>query len=226
MNSQLASSPKCQRVLPRLGRQLACRARALADRCGSSRPDGREREACADTYASQSSRRGAVAFGPASNPRHPSRHHTRASRDRPNAPLEAPEFPTRRSGSEHRDGHGSHICEPTDLRDEQAQRSDHAGHDAALRLLCEPVDHKRASLRGPLASAPMTSAHPRGRCSRPSALFRTTGVRAASERRGVSTSFRPDPDGRDVFPARAGSTAAPPAGMQPAAMTGREASLS
>jgi hypothetical protein len=89
------------------------------------------------------------------------------------------------------------------------------------------ADYKRASLREPPAPAPMTSAQPRGASGLGrGALPQTTGARVASKQRGASTSLRPGPDRRDAFSAKAGSTAAPPAGIQPAATTGLEESLS
>ena len=52
------------------------------------------------------------------------------------------------------------IFELTDLRAEQLQRSDEVGRGAAPRALRELAANKRASMRGPLVPAPMTSAHP------------------------------------------------------------------
>jgi hypothetical protein len=60
----------------------------------------------------------------------------------------------------------------------------------------------------------------RGQWPRSDALLQMTGVRVSSERRGASTSFRPDPDSRDVFCAKAGCPAAAPTGIQPAATAG------
>ena len=96
------------------------------------------------------------------------------------------------------------IFEPADLRDEQPQRSDQAGHGAAPQLLREPADYKRASLRGPLVPASMTSVHPCGHWPRSGALSGMTGVQVSSERAGASASFRPDLDTGDASSAKAG----------------------
>jgi len=69
------------------------------------------------------------------------------------------------------------IFEATDLRDEQAQPSNEAGRGGPPRALRELAANKRVSMRGPLAPASMTSAHPcGGRWSRSGALSQTTGV--------------------------------------------------
>jgi len=49
-----------------------------------------------------------------------------------------------------------------DLREKQARRSDQAGRGDVPRVPRELADYKRASVRAPLVSMPMTSAHPCG----------------------------------------------------------------
>jgi hypothetical protein len=66
--------------------------------------------------------------------------------------------------------------ELADLRAQQPQRGDRPHHGDAPRVRRAPVDYKRSSARGPLAPAPMTSAHCGGRWPRSGALSQMTGV--------------------------------------------------
>ena len=64
-------------------------------------------------------------------------------------------------------------------------------HGEPPRVLRAPADHNRSSSRGPLASAPMTSAHRRGQRPRPNALSHMTGIGSSRgrgpERRSIMT---------------------------------------
>ncbi len=64
-----------------------------------------------------------------------------------------------------------------DLRGGRTKRLARADRRTAPRAARASANHKRASVRAPLVSTPMTSAHPiRGTHPRSGALFEMTGV--------------------------------------------------